>query len=45
MKYAVKMGSAAVIYSTKFHKHWFRRSKVTRRGVTQREEGVLISLL
>jgi hypothetical protein len=28
MKYAVEMGSNAVIYITKFRKDWFRHSKV-----------------
>jgi hypothetical protein len=30
MKYAVKMDSDVIIYNTKFHKQWFRRSKVNR---------------
>jgi hypothetical protein len=34
MKYAVEMGSGAMIIHTKFHKDWFRHSKVDR-GDTQ----------
>jgi hypothetical protein len=38
MKYAVEMGSGVMmyvcIYDTKFHKNWFRHSKVDR-GNTQ----------
>jgi hypothetical protein len=30
MKYAVEMGSGAMIYITKFHEDWFRHSKVGR---------------
>jgi hypothetical protein len=28
MKYVVELGSGAMIYNTKFHKDWFRHSKV-----------------
>jgi hypothetical protein len=34
MKYAVEMGSGAMIYITKFHKDWFRHSKVDGGGYT-----------
>jgi hypothetical protein len=32
MKYAVGMGSGAMIIHTKFHKDWFRHSKVNMGG-------------
>jgi hypothetical protein len=45
MKYAVEMGSGAMIY-TKFHKNWFRHSKTNRRGDSQTSrQHNLISLL
>jgi hypothetical protein len=45
MKYTVEMGSGAMIY-TKFHKDWFRHSKVDRKNTqTLRQHGGLISLL
>jgi hypothetical protein len=34
MKYAVEVGSGAMIYITKFHKDWFQHSKVDRGGYT-----------
>jgi hypothetical protein len=46
MTYAIEMGSRAMIYShTKFHKDWFRLSKVDRGRDTQthREHDELIS--
>jgi hypothetical protein len=45
MKYAAEMGSGAMIY-TKFHKCWFRHSKVNR-GDSQahKQHGDSISLL
>jgi hypothetical protein len=47
MKYGVEMGSGAMIYITKFHKDWFRRSKVNRGwdSLTYRQRGDRISLL
>jgi hypothetical protein len=33
MKYAVEMGSGAMIYINKFHEDWLRHSKVVERGV------------
>jgi hypothetical protein len=45
MKYAVEMASGAMIY-TKFHKDWFRPSKVVRGDTqTHKEEGNRINLL
>jgi hypothetical protein len=37
-EYAVEMGSGAVIYITKFHKVWFRHSKVDRRDTQTRRK-------
>jgi hypothetical protein len=34
MKNAVEMGSGAMKYITKFHKDWFRHSKVGKLGYT-----------
>jgi hypothetical protein len=45
MKYAVEMGSGAMIYITKFHEDWCRNSKVDREGLTDRQRGDHISLL
>jgi hypothetical protein len=33
MKYAVEMGSGAMIYTPKFHKDWFRQLEVDRAGI------------
>jgi hypothetical protein len=48
MKYVVEMGSDAVIYITKFHKDWFRHSKVNGwrdDSQTHKYHGDCISLL
>jgi hypothetical protein len=48
MKYAVEMGSAAMIYIRKFHKDWFRHSKVDGGGGFRHidiQHGARISLL
>jgi hypothetical protein len=37
LKYAVEMGSGAMIYITRFHKDWFRYSKVDWGGDTHRD--------
>jgi hypothetical protein len=45
MKYAVQMGSVAIIY-TRFHKDWFRHSKINKRtSQTHKQEEDRISLL
>jgi hypothetical protein len=36
MKYAVEMGSGAMIYVIKFHKDWFRHSKVSNKKQTNK---------
>jgi hypothetical protein len=34
MKYAIKMGSGAMIYISNFKKDWLRHSKADRKGFT-----------
>jgi hypothetical protein len=38
MKYAVEMGSGAMIYMPSFIEYWFRHSKVDKVGYTDRLE-------
>jgi hypothetical protein len=47
VKHAVKMGSVAMIYiHTKFHKGWFRNSKVDKGdSETHRQDGNIIRQL
>jgi hypothetical protein len=47
MKYAVEMGSGAMIYvHTRFYKDWFRHSEVDKGDTqTHRQHGDLMSLL
>jgi hypothetical protein len=39
MKYAVEMGTDAMIYIPKFHKDWFSHSKVDGGGYTKIQTG------
>jgi hypothetical protein len=36
MKYTIEMGSGSLIYVSRFHKDWFRHSKVVIGGYTCR---------
>jgi hypothetical protein len=43
MKYAIEMGSDAVIYITKFNKDWFPHSKVNRARIHRQTDSMVIS--
>jgi hypothetical protein len=42
MKYAVEMGSGVMIKYTKFHKYWFRHSKVDRGRIHRHTDSTAI---
>jgi hypothetical protein len=45
VKYAVEMGSGAMVYITRFHKDWLRHSKVNWGGGGDKHRGDDVSLL